>query len=631
MVTTWCPTLSADLASILVDQAHERFFEQGTEVYNLALQALYDMNNVGLTPRPINVSFDYVDPQSQYQRPQRPTIDEAALEFRDPNIPIGPAPVFTRTPLQFDEAPVIDDTPPTLSFVPRPDAPDVVMPTAPQRADAIDMPVPPDFVLPEAPTLDSLQLPDLPQISLPEFTTPRPELVDPGFVQDWTFQPEPYTQVLVNDLVETLRPMIRASEALPQIIERAIFERMRSRIDVDAQAEVDQAFNEFAARGFSEPPGQLSGRVSEIRQRALHAKAEASRDAMIKQFEETLAQQRFAITQGAALEGVLVQLHIEEQRFLLEAAKFQMESALAALNYRVTMFKAEMDAYQVDAQVLRDKIQAELAKIELYRAQMEGERIRGELNRQKVEIYNGMIASVNAMASFYRTQVEAVEVQAKINMQEIERYKAELSAFETVWNAHVAQWRGYAAAIEGESKRVDVYKAMVDANAKRVDAWAARNNFKMDEQRLLMQQHALDLDVWRAGLERLRTMVGAEQARLSAVAAAAGAKATMYQADAQIESAASAAADRTFELGLRRAQADLEAQLKVADMEIQQAQFLLAQLVEIQKAKAQIAGQLAASTMSAVNYGASVSSGNSRGTSCSTNFSFSGEIVDAGI
>ena len=73
----------------------------------------------------------------------------------------------------------------------------------------------------------------------------------------------------------------------------------------------------------------------------------------------------------------------------------------------------------------------------------------------------------------------------------------------------------------------------------------------------------------------------------------------------------------------------MDTELKNAEMMIGQARFLLAQAIEIQKAKSQISSQLAASTMSAVSYGASVSSGMSSSRSCSTNFSFSGEIMDA--
>lgn len=113
------------------------------------------------------------------------------------------------------------------------------------------------------------------------------------------------------------------------------------------------------------------------------------------------------------------------------------------------------------------------------------------------------------------------------------------------------------------------------------------------------------------------------------MATSADAQARMYAADAQVETAASAAADRTFELGLRKDEADLNAQLKRADMLIEQARFIQSQLTEIKKSKAQISSQLAASTMSAVNYSAGVSSSVSKGQSCSTSFNFNGDVGDA--
>lgn len=630
-MATWCP-ITNTLAEVLVDQAHVKFMNQGTATYNLAVANLDGLNDIVMEPFEFNVSFDYVDPQATFNRPLRPDLDDALLEFRDPNVPIGPAPTFAARDLAFTDAPDIDVPDPILNFVPRPDAPNIALPTAPNDAIELTLPVAPDYVLPPVPTMEALNLPALPAIVLPEFAVNRPEFVEPPFLETWDFTPEPYTERLVQELTDTLRPMIVGSQTLPLAIERAIFERGRSRIEVETRRAVDQAVSEFGARGFTEPQGQLSGRISDARQAGQNAVAEQSREAMIRQFELSLEQQRFAITQGAALEQTLIQLHVEEQRFLLEAAKFQMEAALAVVNFRVQVFNAQMQAYSIDAQVFRDRIQAELAKVEIYRAQLEGQRIISELNRQQVELYSARLSALNTMATFYRTQVEAVEVQAKINMQGIERYKAEMSAYETRWNANVAEWRGYSSAVEGESKRVDIYRAMVDAAAKRVDAWASRNTFEIDTERLRMQQHGVQVDVWRSsGIETLRALLDGERARLAAVGTSFDAHARLYQADAGVEQAASAAADRSFELGLARERAEVETQLKNAEMHIGQLEFLLTQAVEIQKAKATVASQLAASTMSAVNYGASTSTGNTRAQSCATNFSFAGEIADAGI
>lgn len=628
MATTWCIE-QVDPAVLYVDDAHGRFMQLGTQTYNLAVNALHDLNNVSLTPSTISVSFDFDGQLTPFHRPDRPDIDDAALEFRPPDSPIGPAPTFTAVPIPIEEPPDFDAVPPTLTFGTKPSPPDIALPSAPGDLVPIVLPDAPDYVLPLVPTLESLHLPDVPQLQLPVFDGEKPRFIEPVFIENWTFEPVPYARTMVDELVTALRPMIVGSPALPRIIEQALWERGRSRIELEANRSVEALHAEFGARGFSEPPGMLAQRSLELRQTGVNAQAENAREVAIKQFEETLASQRFAITQGAALEGALIELHMREQQLLLQSATFQRESALAVLNYRVQVFNMQLQAYQTDAAVLRDRIQAELAKVEVFRAQLEGERLRGEINQQRVALYTAQLQAIQTMADFYRTQVQTVEVQANINRLGIERFKAEVNAYGERWRAHTAEWEGYSASIEGESKRADLYRTLVDANARRVDAWAASNNMKLEAERLRMAQHGVNVDVWKAGITRYVTLLESERARLAAVAQAIDAKARIYQAEASIEASASAATDRAFELGLERAKADVNAQLQVAQMRIQEALNLLTQVSEIQRAKAQISSQLAASTMSAVNYGASISSGRSRSTSCSQNFTFAGEIQDA--
>lgn len=629
MATTWCPDLSADAAITLVGSAHDKFMELGSTTYNMAVSNLQGLNSVRLDPIDFNVDFRFADPQATFQRPRRPDLDEGALEFRAPDVPLPSAPGFVAAPISISEAPELDAQPPTLAFGAKPTTPNVVEPTLPVDPAPIVLPAEPTYVLPQVPTFEALNLPDVPNIVLPEFEAEKPIFIEPPFNETWQFEATPYVSTLVDTLTATLKPMIVGSQALPRIIEDAIFQRARSRIELDTQRNVDQAVSEFAARGFSEPQGMLAGRILEVRQTGQGAVAEASRDAAIKQFEESLANQRMAIAQGAALEGTLAQLHTDEQKLMLQAATFQRETVIAVLNARISVFNARLQAYQTDAQVLRDRIHAELAKVEVFRAQIEGERARGEINEQRVRLYESQLRGVTTLADFYRTRVEAVKVQADINRFGIDKYRAQVDAYEARWRAHVAEWQGYTASVEGEGKRADLYRTLVDANAKRVDAWAASNNMQFEAERLRMAQHGVDLDVWRAGITRWDATLSGERARLAAVGQAFDAKARIYSADAGVEQAASAAADRSFELGLARERADVDVQLQQAQMRIQQMLGLLAQSAEIQRAKAQISSQLAASTMSAVNYGASVSSGRSKSNSCSQNYSFQGEIADA--
>ncbi len=629
MASTWCPDLDGDIGATLVALAHDKFMKQGKETYDLAVSNLDDLNMGGFEPISFVIPFEFEGQLTPYRRPTKPTFNEQDLEFRDPGIEVGPAPAFNPTPLQFDDAPEFDAPPPSLSYQARPNTPNIQAPTAPSAPAPLVMPASPDYVLPDVPTFESLNLPAVPAITLPLFEGQRPQFIDPGFNVNWQFEPEAYTRNLVQQITDTLKPMIVGSPSLPRIIEDAIFQRGRSTIEVETNRAVDQAFADTANRGFSQPQGVTMGRAAQLRQAGLNSIATTQRDVMIKQFEETLASQRFAITQGAALEGTLVQLHIEEQRFLLQAASEQRDTAVALLNYRATVFNMQLESYKTDAQVLSERIRAELAKVEVFRAQIEGERARGEINEQRVRLYVGQLQGVQAMADFYRTKVEAVKVQADVQMQAIERYRTEVQAYTARWDAHATEWKGYIASVEGEGKRADVYRTLVDANAKRVDAWASSQNMKIEGEKLINDQQRLKVDVWRTGLERAEQSLANERARLAAVGQSIDGRARIYTAEADVEASVSAANDRSFQLGLERARAVVDTQLRTAETRIQQALAVLAQWVEIGKAKASVAAQLAASTMSAVNYGASVSSGRSKNNSCSTNFSFQGEIADA--
>lgn len=628
-MATWCPNEN-DLASVLVDNAHATFMTRGTETYNRAMSALSQIGNIPLTPYEYSVSFDFDGQLTPFQRPSRPTLDTSDFNFNAPADP-GLAPGFTANPLTFTTAPELGVTPPTLTYGPRPDTPNIPLPIAPPRPTDIVMPVSPSYVLPTVPTLESLNLPPVPAVQIPEFQGERPVWVDPPFNESWTFDPKAYENVLLDKLVAALDPMLQSRSALPEHIEAAIFQKGRSRIEVETQREVDQAFAEFGNRGFTEPQGMLAGRLLETRQGGQNRIAEFNRDAVIKQYEETLANLRFAVVQGAAIEGVFVQLHIEDNRVALQAATFLRESAMTVLNYRIAVFNARQQAYQTDAQVLESRIRASLAIIELYRAQIQGELAKGQVNEQRIRVYEGLLRGVDLMATFYRNRVEAVKVQSDIDRNVVERFKAEVDAFDSRWRAHTAEMQAWGTGIEAEGKRADVYRTMLDAGMKRIDAWAMGNNQQIEQERLRITQHGQSLQVHEAGIRKFLAGIEGERARLSAVTAREDAKTRLYVADASVEQTASAASDRSFELLLSKARAELDGKLQYGAQMIAQYKGLIDQAIAIADAKMRVASQLAASTMSAVGYSASVGSSRSRSSNCSSNFNFAGEIADAGI
>jgi hypothetical protein len=623
-----CDTISLPTAEVLVGAAHNNFFELGKQTYQLAVQNMNGLQNILLKPIEFTASFDYGAQLPQFQRPTRPGVNDHDFDFRDPGQASAP-PVFNAASLQFDLPPEFTELAPVLTFAQRPDTPIIPVPSRPTGLIDIDVPLPPDYVMPAAPTLVELQLPDVPTIVLPEFVEDRPVLIEPPFNMEWTFEPQAYASQLLTDLQGKIRALIQGQEALPPAMVQAMFERVRSQVDVETTRAIKTVTSEYASRGFSMPQGMMAASIDEIVQTGLNKIADGSRDIAIKQYEESLANLRLALERGAALEGVTTNLHIEEQRLALQAATFLRESALAVVNYRISIFNAEMQAYQIDAQVFKDKLGAALAKIDIFKAQIEAERARGEINDQKVRVYESMLRGVSAMVEFYRGRVEAVKTQASVNQQLIDTYKADVEAYSERWRAHTAEWQGYSAAMEGESKKVDIYGASVKAQSERIGAWSTTQNLKLEAENLRLKQHDQKLDSWKAGLSLIGSRLESERGRLAAVSARVDAQARMYQADATIEQSATESGNRIFELGLRREQAQVDTELKIADMKIAEARGLVDQMLEIRKTLASVSAQLAASTMSAVSYNASVSSGFSTSKSCSQSFNFSGEIADA--
>lgn len=627
MASTWCLPPSSG-AYTLVGDAHTKFTRKGDDLYRLVVDGLNDLDDVGISPVEFNVTFDFDGQLTPFRRPETPTLDASAFQIRMPGDVAAP-PTFVPAPIDGSLPPELDAEAPTLTFGPKPDRPTVNVPSMPNDPEPLEMPVAPNQPLPELPTFEQLNLPTLPDIDLPDFTSQLPQLVEPPFDDNWTFQPQPYVSQLKDQLFGTIEMMLQAKAALPEAIEAAIFQKGRSRQEIETGREVDQALAEFAARGWNQPNGILTAQVRDIRQRGQDRIAEFNRDAVIKQFEETLANLRLALAQGAALEGVYINLHVEEQRFALEAARFSREATMAVLQYRLSVFQTRMQGYQIEAQVLRDRIQAELAKIEIFKAQLDGERLRGEINEQRVRLYAEQIRAVNLMADFYRTQVEAVKAKADVQRLVFDRYKTAMDGYDSRWRAYVSEWQGYTAGVEGESKRADLYRTLVDAHGKRVDAWSTGENLKIERERLRTQQFGQQLSGWQALIAKRESDLNAERARLAAVSSLVDAQARLYSASASVEQAASAASDRSFELGLTKSRAQMEAGAKNAELMLQQAKFLTDQLLSINETKLKIGAQLTAASWSAVNYSAGVSASVGQSTSCTTNFSFNGETADA--
>ena len=627
MTSTLCPTLGSDPAVIFASGGYSTFMNLAPRTFDQALNLTQTLGNFAITPIDFNVSFDFPDQLAPFQRPLRPDIDMARFDFNAP-ASVPSAPVFVGAEPVLDAAPSFDVADPQLVFGPRPDTPVVVEPIAPARPDAIEIPDAPNLVMPALPSFVQLNLPSVPVIEIPEFSSDRPVFVEPGLSGSFGFTPTAYTSALKDRLEAKLATWMEGQEALPPQIEEALFSRGRERVDIENRRAIDERVGEFANRGFTEPSGALAASLDSILRNGQDRKAEFNRDVTIKAFDEALANTRLAVQQGIALEQVATNIHIEEQRLTLAAAQNVRDTALAIYAAKREAFVARLDGYRTDATVYAERIRAQLSRVELYKAQIEGEKAKGEINEQRVRVYAEQVRSLTVAADLYRATVDGLRAKADVQKSIFDAFRAEVDAFEARWSAYGKEVDAYRAQIEAENSKATVHRNLVDAYATRTTAWGTKVGNQIAVKRLGIDQHGQRLSAWRGDLDRMLAMVQAETARIGAVAQGTDAAARIYQADAAVESAASAATDRTFQLGLDRENARVQTELKEAEIRIQENIQLTQILAEVRRTLTTVLSQLAASSMSAMNFSANVSSSRSDSKACSTSYSWSGEAPD---
>ncbi len=623
---------NVDTALEMVTDAHRKFLGQGDTLLADAQRCIDALAAFQATPTSFYVPFNFNGQISPFIRPLPPGINPADYGVTIPDAPQLPPAFDAQTP-DIEDMPTFNEPAPTYTYGPKPTKPTMARPIAPPRPNAIAVPSPPDISdkVPEAITLQALNLPAAPDLRMPLFSVVKPSIQPFVMDQAFDFTPEQYVSALLDKLKIKVSTLLEGQEALPAAVERALFDRGRGRIVVETKALEQQAVDDYAARGFSQPSGLLTARLDDIRQDGQDKIAEFNRDATIKHYDEALANFRLAITAGAQIEGMTIGLFTESERIRLSAAEHARDTAIQILNARISQYNAEIAGAQLDLAMIEGQLKVELAKLDVYRGMLEGQKLVGEMNQQTITLYQTQWEAVKTIEQVYVTQLEAVKTQAEIAKIPMEMFSEEMKGFTAVYDAYAKEWDGWNASVQGETAKGALYNTLAQAFATRVSAAAQKGGLMIDREKLRLAEHGQALDQMRALLERGNQLLRSEETRLSAVAQRDRALVDMYRGQADVETAASAAADRQFQSGLQAAIANKDTQLEQARIRSTENVALLGLLAEIKKAMSQIYAQLTASTMSAMNHSAGVSYGSSDSHNKSVGWSGEADDYDGSI
>lgn len=625
---TGCAIRLGDPAVNMVNLAYDKYTEFATQAYLLANTEIGTLGGLELKPVAFGVSWDFEGTIAGYRRPTKPA-DPGDLTFHTP----GTLPA----PPSVNVAPAVLDPAPALPANPVPairDYPEPLPLTATAPSDDVDLqPVPmvvrPDMALPPVPTLQALALPNAPQLTLPAFAGQRPDTTVPPPLQTFAFTPEEYTSALLDKVKAQVSSMLDGGPGLPAAVAQALRDRAWEAVDVQERRAIQQATEEFASRGFSEPNGVLNARLAEVRQNNQNQRNALSRDIHIKDEELAIQNLQFAVTQGISLESRLMQDHAQFMQLSLATAQAVQDVAIKVFDARVALVNMDLQAYEVDARVWRERLQGELLKLQQYRAELEALQVQGSLNEQQVKIYSERIDAVRAMADIYKSDVQAATAVAEQNKTRAEVYRERIRAYGTQVDAYKAEWDAYKAKLESNSTRAQLYGLVEQGFSTRVGAWAQVQGQKLDQQRMAIAEADLAQRGWQGGLQKMLADIEAEKARVGAVAEAWRSRVAMYTAESGVEAAASDANVRAMTVGIERERQRTAVALQNAKMSIDQAMGLNQLAITRADSIAKVSTQLAAASMSAVNFSAGIHSGRSESSNCDTSFNYSGTLDDS--
>lgn len=619
----------------LVQDANQRLSDRTEELLAITLDMANQVNQWAPTPSGFAMpTFNYASGLPSVNRPVEPgmlAVDPPMPAAETPN----PEPYNPGNP-NFKDMPTFTGTPPALGIPPRPDAFTGAEPTLQTLPNELGP-------VPEEPAFETLYpvLPDLlpitypstyPTLSLNYVVSPRPSL--PGGLFDVLndvptgFTPEQYVSELLEKIQNRVSAWMDGQEALPIAIERALFERGRARIEVGTAGEIAQVFDEWAARGWSKPPGMLAHQVDAVRHAGQNRMAEFARDTTLKSHEEALANMRLSVQAGIQLEGIKINLHLETQRLLLSAMQYIRETAIAVINARVGAFNSQVTAWEAEIRVQETVLKLELAKLEEVRIRLEYEKLKGDLNDQTVRQYTAQWEAVRAVADAYNARINGYRARAELERLPIELLQARLGAFNSSIQAHIAQWSGFEAEVNANNAVFGGYRASVDAFAALTQGVAAGNQNLIAQEGLRLQAAMQKIEVFKAGLAAQSDRYANERAHVDARMRYNESQASIFRTRADVESAISQAAERSFQLGLAREQAIVSTELEKARQASQENAQLFGLVLEQMKLMLGTFTQLAASSMNAMNYSLSASTSTGYSGSRSVSFGYQGDIGD---
>lgn len=477
-----------------IDDLHDLPLSASYDVSKAEIQAVIDAN-------PITTGLpEFAQDSSQELDRLLNLLDEFRNFGRLPALdPVDPA-LDTIEAITFDS---FGEAAP--SFV-QPTKPTAVTAAAPTPAPAVSQPTLPDAPavddLPDVPTFDSLNIPTMPTIALPTYssTTPVNQLSPPTDV--FSYVDTGYTSTLKDPLVaKLLDNLVNGGYGIETNDEIQLWNRGRDRETQASLTRIAEVTRQNAALSFPMPQGSLYASLAAAQQEMQSKLASLNREIALKRADLYVENRKFTIEQVQQYEKIAIDLYSSIQERALNMSKATVELAIASYDASVRNFNTQLDAYKAGAAVFEYMIKAELAKVELYKAQITGEGLRLDVHKSQIDIYTAQIQAIKNKVEVYRAQIEGAQAFTAGQEQKIRVFEAELRAYIGQVQAKQEEWGAYTAQLQGSEIEQKAFKARLDAHVVRQDQKLKEKEFDITVNEQKLKEFNMRIELYKVRLE----------------------------------------------------------------------------------------------------------------------------------
>jgi hypothetical protein len=252
--------------------------------------------------------------------------------------------------------------------------------------------------------LDAIpDIPTNPGITYTTYTFDKELTLSIAFPDKPTYPALDEIPVVVADTIVLLESKINTrltdgATGLDADIEAAIWARARSRQELENINKYQEVENYYSSRGFSIPPGTLSGKLNELLIEFARNDSYLNNDILVKQAE--LAMQNENVMLESGIKYIIERL-TQNASVIIEGNKLKIQGYLGELEG----YKAEIQAEIARIEALTKVYMAEL---EAYKGKIEAEAVRVE-SMSKIYIADTQVytATADAIVKTYLGRIEA--------------------------------------------------------------------------------------------------------------------------------------------------------------------------------------------------------------------------------